>query len=779
MGGVMSVVTRSGGNQLSGSTFYHYNGSALSGKPRPRLQLDPYSAEDVAEYVRDPEDSYSRHEVGFTLGGPIYRDRAWFFGSVIPQYSETSRDVEFVSGEEGSYTRNDRYLNLLGKVDVQPHPDLRLTVLYVSDTQRYNGALPLRDGTGNPDFNWEDQGYKYPSRTYMATASFIPSIDFLLDARFGVNYIGEEQLLKPPGVRHFFWSSNGVIGFPADHPLYRPRFWAEFPEKDGFFLERDDQDKSTLSVGASYYFAAAGQHTLKAGYQFNRLSNDTNQGYQFDYMRYYFGRIYNKLDGTTAISSCTGPDGIVYTPCGYYRAFHPYGFLANMHTDRHAIYIQDGWVLGDRLSLNVGLRFEKEAIPSFDDLTGASIPVFQWGFGDKVAPRIGGSWDVLGDGKLKAYGSWGWFYDAMKLNLALYNYGGYKSSSHTYLLDDTNLDWTLQGGLNGEGPFPGTFVETYTPGFSLEDLDPELRPMRMTEVVAGLEWELRPDTALSFRYVHKNMDEAIEDVGRLTPTGEAYYITNPGRGFSVSKFVEAGLPPTPKPKRTYDAAEVRLRRRFRNRWSADVSYVYSRLHGLFSGLASSDWHGLMSPNLLRDFDNWFANYDSHGNLVDGPLNTDRPHQLKVYAVYDFPFGLSVGGFFNAMSGTPKTRFAFLSRDFVKVENRGSDGRSPTWTMTSLFLVQSFHPFKDPGKRIEINFNVVNLFDQATSLQVSPIMNRQWVPLWSPGDDPGIVLDGYDYMALMEAQGVEIDPRFLKTWRFMHPITARFGIKFVF
>jgi outer membrane receptor protein involved in Fe transport len=780
MGGVVSVVTRRGGNLFSGSAFYHYDGSALSGKPRPRLRLDPYSAVDVAEYVQDPEDSHRRHELGFTLGGPIVGDRAWFFGAVIPQYSQRSRDVEFVRGDEGSYTRNERYLNLFGKVDVQPHPNLRLTGLYTSDTQREEGGLPGRDGSGNPDFNWEEQGFNHPSRTYMATASFILSTDFLLDARFGFNHIGEDQLLEPPGVRHQFVWSNEVIGFSSDHPLYRPRFWAEFPGVFGIFLERDDQDKSTISVGASYYFAGAGQHTLKAGYQFNRLSHDINEGYRFDIISYRFGQVYNMLDGTPAISSCTGPDGVVYTPCGYYYAFHPYGFVANIHTDRHAFYIQDGWILGDRFSLNAGLRFEKEAIPSFDDLTGASIPVFQWGFGDKVAPRLGGSWDVFGDGKLKAFGSWGRFYDAMKLTLGLNAFGGFKFARHAYLLDDTNLDWTQHGGLNGEGPFPGTFIESWEPGFALDALDPELRPMRMSEVVAGLEWELRADTALSFRFVHKNLDEAIEDVGRLTPTGESFYITNPGRGFSVSKLVEAGLPPTPKPERTYNAAEVRLRRRFSNRWSADVSYVYSRLRGLYSGLASSDERGRMDPNYERDFDNWYLNYDSHGNVLDGPLATDRPHQLKAYAVYDCPFGLSLGGFFNAMSGTPITRIANLQRGaFVKVEGRGSDGRNPTWSMASLFLVQSFRPFEDPGKRIEVNFNVVNLFNQKTPIWTFDLLNLHSVPLWNPGDDPGIVLNGYDYQALMAAQGVEVDPRFLKTRVFMSPITARFGVKFIF
>ena len=68
--------------------------------------------------------------------------------------------------------------------------------------------------------------------------------------------------------------------------------------------------------------------------------------------------------------------------------------------------------------------------------------------------------------------------------------------------------------------------------------------------MAGVEYEAATDYVVSVRYTRKNLDEAIEDVGRQTPAGEAYYITNPGRGLSVDRFLEAGLPVTPHPKRT-------------------------------------------------------------------------------------------------------------------------------------------------------------------------------------------------------------------------------------
>ena len=303
--------------------------------------------------------------------------------------------------------------------------------------------------------------------------------------------------------------------------------------------------------------------------------------------------------------------------------------------------------------------------------------------------------------------------------------------------------------------------------------------MRMTGAVAGLEYEVATDYVLSFRYTRKNLDRAIEDVGRQTPAGEAYYITNPGRGLSVDRFIEAGLPPTPRPKRTYTALEARLRRAFRNSWLTDVAYVYSQLRGLYSGLGSSDENGRLSPNVDRDFDLWFLNYDSNGNFIDGPLGTDRAHQLKANWAYITPWKMEIGGFFRAMSGTPISRTVDLEHVDVLVDNRGSDGRNPAWTQTDLSVIQRFYPFAAESKWLELNFNVINVFNQKTALRTFRSLYRQTLPLWQPGDPISQVLNGYDYEAIAASQGATQDPRFLMRNRFLDPITARFGLRLVF
>ena len=781
MGGVLSVQTKSGSNRFHGSLLCYGSGSPLNGAPNKRLRLDPAQDTDVAEYVYDPEDEVATNEFGFTLGGPVWRDRAWFFGAFLPQARNRSRAVTFTSGESSVFKRNDRLRSATSKIDAQPAQRVRLMASWSSDSAKWKGSLPNLDGTSNPDFQWSEEGYEYPGYTLAGAALFTPTPALVVDARWGLNTIQTEQLLGPKQVRHRFVESPGLIGIAPDSPLYRPRGFYSIGHGASFETSQDFQKKSTVSVTASYLANAAGQqHNLRFGWQLSGLAHDINDSYKYDYLLYRYTRPYTMVDGTVRTSSCTGPDGVVHEPCGYYEQRSPFGVVANVVTNRHALFVQDSWSVSGALTLNLGLRMEREQIPSFSDLPEFSGAAFKWNFFDKIAPRLGFAYDVLGNAKLKLVGSWGRFYDAMKLEMAQGSFGGFKWLSHYYLMDDSTLDWSQIGGLSGQATYPGTFLETRNwriPSF--EDLDPDLKPMRMTGTVVGLEYKVAANSVLSFRYTRKNLDTAIEDVGRQTPAGEAYYITNPGRGLSVDRFTEVGLPPTPMPKRTYDAAEVRLRKAFQNKWLADFAYVYSRLRGLYSGLGSSDENGRLGPNVTRDFDLWFLNYDSQGNFVDGPLGTDRPHQFKANWAYITPWKMEVGGFFRAMSGTPISRTVDLEHVDVLVDNRGSDGRNPAWTQTDLSVIQRFYPFSDESKWFELNFNVINAFNQKTALRTFRSLYRQTLPLWQPGDPVSQVLNGYDYQAIAASQGALQDPRFLMRNRFLDPITARFGLRLVF
>jgi hypothetical protein len=247
-------------------------------------------------------------------------------------------------------------------------------------------------------------------------------------------------------------------------------------------------------------------------------------------------------------------------------------------------------------------------------------------------------------------------------------------------------------------------------------------------------------------------------VGTIVPgVGEVFRIANPGHG--VAEFtLGPGFPAQPRATRKYDGLEVRLRRRFSGRWSANVSYLLSRLWGNYGGLASSDepnasGEGRTSPNVNRFFDGIYNAFDADGQPVYGRLATDRPHQLKAQGTYDLSWGTTVGAFFIVESGTPVSRQINQKGIPVFYRGRGSEGRTPTLSQTDL-LVQ--HNFKLGGRRgLNLSVNVLNLFDQDTPLGFHQTAYRDSFNL---SDDAFFA--GFDPDAIAAATpSIRPDPRF--------------------
>ena len=95
LGGVISAVTRSGGNDFKGSVFYYYGSDALASTSGldQRLVLDP-TTQNRAYTVQDTAQSFDRHEVGASLGGPILKDKLYFFASTTQAFEDRTRDYQ-------------------------------------------------------------------------------------------------------------------------------------------------------------------------------------------------------------------------------------------------------------------------------------------------------------------------------------------------------------------------------------------------------------------------------------------------------------------------------------------------------------------------------------------------------------------------------------------------------------------------------------------------------------------------------------------------------------
>ena len=100
-GGVVSAITKSGSNTWHGGAGYYFRNNSFNGKPRPTLRQLPTDASQ-AEYITTPDDEFSRQEPTFDLGGPILKNRAWFYIGTAPDIDRTEphRDLR-TNGSQG------------------------------------------------------------------------------------------------------------------------------------------------------------------------------------------------------------------------------------------------------------------------------------------------------------------------------------------------------------------------------------------------------------------------------------------------------------------------------------------------------------------------------------------------------------------------------------------------------------------------------------------------------------------------------------------------------
>ena len=334
------------------------------------------------------------------------------------------------------------------------------------------------------------------------------------------------------------------------------------------------------------------------------------------------------------------------------------------HQSAQAFYIQDQWQVTRHLTLNLGLRLDQETQPPFDP---TRFPTVHFGWGDKIGPRLGGAYDLLHNGKVKVYASYGQFYDIMKLGLARGSFGSDYWHNCVYAMDDTDYtkitpSYPAGGGCPATGPAPGVnvgrFIENVDFRATKADprdpaISPSMKPMKQHEFVTGAEWAVKPNWSLTFRYSRKRIDNTIEDMSITDNLG--FYIGNPGSTFAdllhrpvvipdaggnnylTSVPFCAECPPVVPAIRRYDGAEFRLSKRATNRWFGSVSYTYSKLRGNYPGLTNTDptdgTFGRHAPNNSRLFDLPTMTYLPNGKIDDGPLSTDRPHTATAYAFY--------------------------------------------------------------------------------------------------------------------------------------------------
>lgn len=397
------------------------------------------------------------------------------------------------------------------------------------------------------------------------------------------------------------------------------------------------------------------------------------------------------------------------------------------------------------MTLNLGVRFEKEDLPSFNGLA----PPINFGWSDKIAPRFGFAYNIFGDGKTKIFSSFGRFYDRLKFELPRGSFGGdfYRLDFFEILPGETFSQFNLQnilGNSNGRAVCASTGfiasgarsrcqqdlrIASNDPNASIFDggkVEPDLKPFRQTEFTVGAERQLSRDYVLRARYTFKNVDSAVEDAGiRNAEDSEAYIVGNPGEGLHLELLKQLGYEKSIKPQRRYDGLEFVVEKRLSNNYYFNVNYTLSRLYGNYSGLASSDEAGLtgnarLAPGVTRSFDLPYIGFTATGEPDNGRLETDRPHVFNAYGAYIFDwFGSKANStefsaFQTVASGTPQTTRIYIVSNITPTifTKRGDLGRSPTFSQTDFNITPRYRFGRDNRFTVVGDLNFLNLFDSS-------------------------------------------------------------------
>jgi hypothetical protein len=839
-GGVVSVVTRGGSNTFHGEFGIQYEPAKTAGTPRPLLtrfttgSVANGNFVQTAEYFRPAKPNVRNTFPTANLGGPIIKNRLWFFGSYTPQIFRTDVDTPYFTNLPAAtrtliatehYKRKRTYEYAFARLDANPFDKLRVTGTFLWNPVIDEGSIPGTSfsnvtsaafGFGNVPtaafggsigtlvgHNFTDQqGGRQSSNLATVEGNYTPTNNLVFTGRFSRGFLNEKNgNYFVPTATQIFSCGTPNAAFPCT------------TTGANTITARDVSIRKAYEFSGTYLFTGGGRHEMKAGYQRFTIDADIISGNNLiGRISYNYGTPISTLLGG-AVSDTVGAVG-----SASFRRTGTNGRGGNLS---QGLFIQDKYQPSSRLTLNLGVRIEKEDLPSFNQFPSN----INFGWGDKIAPRLGFAYDLSGVGRTKVFASYGRFFDRVKFELPRGLFGGdvFLEDYFELFPGNTSTQFNIGNILNGyTGPSicpsngfiaPGARsrcqknlrVNANDPNASALNggaVDPNLRPFRQTEFTVGLEHQFKRLYVLRTRYTYKNVDEAVEDAGVVNAAGsEAYIIGNPGRGLHLQTLQALGYLKSTRPQRRYDGMEIVLERRLSNHYYFNANYTLSRLYGNYSGLASSDephlLNGRLSPGVSRAFDLPFIGFTAKGTRDNGRLATDRPHVFNIFGAYIIDWSGSkrnsteLSAFQTITSGTPLTTSFFGASTVTPqiLNGRGDLGRSATFSQTDFSVTHRVNFGTDKRYGVAFDLNFLNLWDQKALTGIYPTLNPSTAPVNAAAIAGGSqvayangLTDGSLYNAIIariNSQADRSDIRYKMPQIYQQPRAFRFGVRFLF
>jgi len=524
-GGFVNVVTKSGTNLLHGSVHYYGKDGALSGQPHHAG-------------VTLPAPDFTQHQFGFTLGGPIKHDRAFFFLAYDQQIYDDIKQTNpnridpllrawmdtayagALRNDYGSIARTNNARVLLAKFDFnlsdRHHASLKYNYTW---SEQQNGTFDVDSWARSANGLEQDH-------SNAVNGSLVSYLKPNMANEFRFQYSREDRPRPYDGPRSGALGANRVDAGNRPFPDIAMDFANGYRLGMPFFLPIDYYDTRVQLL--DNVSLAHGDHFFKAGFEYNKVhSIQTFVG--FANSRYIFASVPSFL-AFAADSSQTGGLLLFLQQAGVGRSVRDAG-TQNIPQTEYAAYLQDTWRPNPKWTFNYGLRWEAQV--EADPITPPSQVFFSPFIGqtrtvggvtstfpsdgtipsDKKMwqPRFGFAYDLRGDGQRVIRGSAGLYYARIPgLNLA-----SSRSTNGSVGMTYSNFSVPVVPGLRSQLPdnvspsavnHPDVFV-----------FDRNFQNPRTLSASIGYEWQVGSDLGASISYEHARTDHLTRFINRNDP----------------------------------------------------------------------------------------------------------------------------------------------------------------------------------------------------------------------------------------------------------------------
>jgi hypothetical protein len=611
VGGFVNIVTKSGGNELHGG---------LGGLLQPAWLRAERRVQMAAANV--PETSLQQYFVN--LGGPIVKDRLWFFLS-DDFFADTDRTrdqaigwLPVPGGRKRSATDN-----IFGKITWTPSEDHTLSL-----GGTYDRLLGQSGGTGIPATYTKTDYSRYSYR---------------------LNYRG---ILSPRTIVTAAWGQNrngtGIEPLSGDYQT-PPYYYLDIGQmtNNAQFGNRIVQKRTDLAIGLTNYLDLGrwGSHEIKAGGSFYEYS---------DRESYHWTGLGFDLWPGDGFDNGTGMNWRdAHTPSSMWES--AVGEARNT-TRGVGLYVEDNVVRG-RFSVMAGLRSETQQV--FNDL-GAKA--WGWGLGDFLQPRASVAWDITGDG----------------LNVLKAGYGVYSMPISTSFLPFVNSrPLFARRVFSWIGPSDPSEAQLKDPAnwqFRLSQdwprvVDPELKPNKTSRLLLAFERQLGHSWAVKIRGVFSRARNLINPISVFDPEATAPPNMGPYAGLWLIKRVLTNFE---LKRRSYRGLEMELDGQIPGLLRLDASWTWSRATGTAPGdfFEATTWDfyfGGYYDGSLFGYHPLFPDDSPYKGFIDslfqglggrgigdegwyGVLPGSVDHVVKIVGTWFAPYGISVSTDLEYLSG---------------------------------------------------------------------------------------------------------------------------------